>query len=522
MIDPFEEEVHADPTHFPADLDMEQSLLGSVLVDPDLMDALDFLVPGDFYESRHRDIFQIMRDLREEGSSIDSKLIADRDPVLRHTCLMSETMFVPAHVAKDYARQVRALAQKRQMLPMAQRIAEMSSNGASPESILDYMQDEIDQRRKSLPADGWTIENASDLDDLPKSTEWGLEGLIALEQTLMWFGPPGIKKTLLLIDMCAAMAAGQHWLVRRSGQEDHESLVTFRCTKPRRILWLDYDNGKNETRKRIRAAFKARGNVGRENFFFMSETVPWLEMDNAAHIRKLIKLIIDHQIDVVVIDALGLVLGGIDENSPEVAKVVAKIKELRSATGAAVIAVHHPSKSGARTQEANGYNASGHAKFINFFELAIELRSENKDAPVVAEVVKNRVWVKAHKFSASLAYKHFDAKDHPDLAHELESFEFYPEPIVSESTKKSDAIRLAIAAVLQGEIELNQAQLVEAAKAEAESATRAPVGAVAIRVGIKAMTEDGTLKARPTGERRPVFYSLAMPVDQLISVDSSQ
>ncbi|MBD0258545.1 MAG: hypothetical protein ICV83_22755, partial [Cytophagales bacterium] len=47
--------------------------------------ALDFLEPGDFYESRHRDIFTIMRELREEGSSIDSKLIADRLYLSLHT-----------------------------------------------------------------------------------------------------------------------------------------------------------------------------------------------------------------------------------------------------------------------------------------------------------------------------------------------------------------------------------------------------------------------------------------------------
>jgi RecA-family ATPase len=251
----------------------------------------------------------------------------------------------------------------------------------------------------------------------------------------------------------------------------------------------------------------------------MSEVTPWLELDNQAHVRKLIKLINDNGFDIVVIDALGLVLGAVDENSPDMGRVMAKLKEIRSATGATLIVVHHPSKAGARMQEASGYNASGHAKLANFFEWAIELRAGEEPDTIVADIVKNRGWAKTRKFAASFSYKHF-GPEHPELAHELESFKFYPEPIMDAGAKKAEAVREAVVAILQDAGKMNQKDLVAEVKAEVDKAIGTPVGEVAIRAAIKAMTEDETIKASQSAPRQPVFYSLFDTVDSVDSVDS--
>jgi ABC-type antimicrobial peptide transport system permease subunit len=56
--------------------------------------------------------------------------------------------------------------------------------------------------------------------------------------------------------------------------------------------------------------------------------------------------------------------------------------------------------------------------------------------------------------------------------------------------------------------ELNQKQLIEAVKPEVEAVLHTPVGTMAIRDEVVVMAQEGALHARPTGQNRPVFYSL--------------
>lgn len=56
----------------PQNLDAEKSLLGSLLLDPDAMiKVADLIKPDDFYEERHRTIFQAMLDLYEKQRPLD-------------------------------------------------------------------------------------------------------------------------------------------------------------------------------------------------------------------------------------------------------------------------------------------------------------------------------------------------------------------------------------------------------------------------------------------------------------------
>jgi len=238
----------------------------------------------------------------------------------------------------------------------------------------------------------------------------------------------------------------------------------------------------------------------------MSETIPWLALDNPSHARRIISLAKSMDADVIVFDALGMILGNVDENSPEAATVIARLKEIRAATGAAILCVHHPSKAGAQTATANTYNAAGSAKFSNFFEWTIELRSNEDLATIVAEVVKHRGWAKTTKFAAELEYTHFGLNQ-PALAHELETFRFYPAPLTGKREQRTTMIQSAILDTLSGD-ELNQSRLVDVVLSKLDE----PTGDKTIRHTIRNMVEQGTIVARSTGDRRPVFYSLPMPV----------
>jgi RecA-family ATPase len=214
----------------------------------------------------------------------------------------------------------------------------------------------------------------------------------------------------------------------------------------------------------------------------------------------------ERQIDLIVIDALGMVLGDVDENAPEVSRVIANLKAIRSATGAAIACVHHPSKSGAQNANATTYNAAGSAKFSNFFEWTVELRRGEEPSVIVAEVVKHRGWAKAHKFAGDFEYKHFGI-NHLPLQHEMETFQFWAHPLTGATEKRQEAIREAVNAVLADGEEMKQSDLTAAAKVEADAATGSPVGEYAIRMEVKAMIDEGLLVTR-RGERNALWVSL--------------
>ena len=492
--------------NFPADPSLELALLGAILLDPPVMEQLDFVLPSDFYHEIHRDIFTRMRRLWDNGLPIDPVLVSDRNDELYSVCTQAFTTCPSSLFARDYARKLRDLAQKRGMIPTLNRAAELSMNGAGFEAVREFLLTELERDDRRSAYSGWQLRRAADLAVPPAPREWLLDGLIYRGQISMWYGPPGIRKSLLLMSMCASMAMSKNWLMRRFNQADHKSLVTFDATRPARILWLDYDNGEFETQIRIRAALTALEGLDKATFSYMSETIPWLALDNPSHARRIISLAKSMDADVIVFDALGMILGNVDENSPEAATVIARLKEIRAATGAAILCVHHPSKAGAQTATANTYNAAGSAKFSNFFEWTIELRSNEDLATIVAEVVKHRGWAKTTKFAAELEYTHFGLNQ-PALAHELETFRFYPAPLTGKREQRTTMIQSAILDTLSGD-ELNQSRLVHVVLSKLDE----PTGDKTIRHTIRNMVEQGTIVARSTGDRRPVFYSLPMPV----------
>lgn len=507
----------------PVDRTAELALIGAVLLSGN-GDALDDLgvETADFFHADTRSTFEAIRETWERGEPLDFVCIPplDDDGTVRRT--LNDALYqatadgaLGEYGAPLYARRVRDLAQKRRLIAFSGDVARMSFNGSTPTEIIDFAQAELEARRAQVG--GWQLHNAAHLVEPPAAREWLLEGLIYRGQLSMWYGPPGIRKTLLLMSMCASMATGRNWLMRRPLQSNHDNLVTFYATRRCNILWLDYDNGEFETQIRVRAALMAVDGVDSSTqFHYMSEATPWLALDDKAHTRRLIALANSVQADVIVIDALGMVMGEVDENKPEAAKIMAALKELRSATGAAVIAVHHPSKAGAATATANTYNAAGSAKFSNFFEWTVELRAGEDKGSVIAEVVKHRGWAKVSKFAAQLEYEHFGS-ERPDLAHELKSFRFYPTVQLSAAERKIASVRDVVIDLL-ADGEMNQSALVtQTMEALAESGDR--VGENAVRATLKHLAANGAIVARQSAPRQQITYRLPDISGSVDSVD---
>src|SRR6478736_999145 len=90
-----------------------------------------------------------------------------------------------------------------------------------------------------MNATGLSIRTASELmaADLPRRRDL-LAPLLASDQAALVYGPPGIGKSFLALSIARAVAGG-------------ESILGWRSTRPRRVLYVDGELGAAELRDRL-------------------------------------------------------------------------------------------------------------------------------------------------------------------------------------------------------------------------------------------------------------------------------
>jgi len=119
----------------PNNTDAEASLLGAILIDPEsLVKIADNLNAEDFYDPKHRRIYQAIIDLYNENSAIDVLTIADKlknnddlDTVGGPSYLTELTNYVPtaSHI-EQYAEIVAQKALRRRLITVSRDMTELS------------------------------------------------------------------------------------------------------------------------------------------------------------------------------------------------------------------------------------------------------------------------------------------------------------------------------------------------------------------------------------------------------------
>ncbi|MFA5021611.1 MAG: replicative DNA helicase [Patescibacteria group bacterium] len=131
----------------PQNIEMEQSLLGSLLIDKDaIIKIADFISVNDFYKDSHQNIFETMKELYEKREPIDLLSLSSRleeknqlDSVGGRSYLTSLANSVPtsSHVVY-YAKIVQNKATLRRLLSAASEITEMGYQESEEiEGLLD-------------------------------------------------------------------------------------------------------------------------------------------------------------------------------------------------------------------------------------------------------------------------------------------------------------------------------------------------------------------------------------------------
>jgi len=240
--------------------------------------------------------------------------------------------------------------------------------------------------------------------------QYAIRGLFALPSLNIVYGPPGCLKSLLLADAAVSVASGQTWLPRM----EREAEARFPVQQPGPVVWIDLDNGTRHTHERFGALARERGLPPDTPLYYISIPTPYPNASSRKHIDDLIEMLKPVQPHLVVIDNLGTVSGGIDENSSAMIDVMANLRTLAEQTGAAVIVIHHSRKAKADHSAARlGDMLRGHSSIEASLDLALEVDRHGALDVVTVRSTKER-GPKVDPFGALLEYTHIPDTD--DLA----------------------------------------------------------------------------------------------------------
>lgn len=345
IADNFDHTNYVDPMYSLTDQVVELALIGSILLEPPVIDAIGDLKPGDFFYPRHRQIFQKMRTLWESGSNIDIPLIADRDPEL--TVILTDAyQSCPSslHIA-DYARQVRNLAQKRHLLAVAQELASKSINGVGADDIYDYLQREIDSRRPLLPmsvferwqGQGITAAQAAIMGRIERS--YLVQDLIREKSVTISFGAPGDFKSILMMDLGFCVANGIPWLQPLPVEGNTQKPF---ATCKSRVLWLNYDQGHDDVIERLGALQRVYG--GGENVTAISQSSPPAILQSELHARGLGEWCSHQGYRLVIVDSLLDVKGKADLQEAAMGDLLRLWRVVSETGNLSVIIIAHNAK----------------------------------------------------------------------------------------------------------------------------------------------------------------------------------
>lgn len=469
----------------PHDVDAERALLGSILIDDYRLTEIASLqlTNRDFYIHKHGWIFDAMLDLHQNGQAIGPITLGDRlerggrlDEIGGPAELTSLINDTPTSVhAVYYAGIVKDYAKRRKAIELAGALSRLAFGKADgfERQLLEKMQE-----LQALVAEGnaqdWEIFTLADAYRPRPPLAWVVNGLFSLPSLNIVYGPPGCMKSLLLADLVTCVSAGLPWLESLPGQ----SAKPFQ-TISAPVLWVDFDNGRRRTHERFEALARARDLPTDTPLRYTSMPAPWLDASDPLAVDRLINRINRFGAKLAVLDNLGTISGGVDENSPAIIPVMSNLRQLAERTGAAIVVIHHQRKGNGLKGRA-GDTLRGHSSIEAALDLALLVERKEDNDRVSVKSTKTRD-IDVLPFSAEWT------REHKPGTSELATAKFFGvEPDEDEATAALQAAILACVKVNPG---LSQQRLWQSVKA-----SQPAIGRDAILTENKRMVQAGRLR----------------------------
>jgi hypothetical protein len=213
------------------------------------------------------------------------------------------------------------------------------------------------------------------------------------------YGAPGSMKSFLVGDLAVCVACGSGWLPPLPGEVGVPMAI-----EKGNVVWLDFENGKRRTHERFSALGRTLHLPTETPIYYFSMPTPWLDSRDMSQIDELAQLVLKYQGKLVVIDNLGNISGGADENSTQMVEVCAHLRWLVEETGAVFIVIHHRRKSDANNSRP-GDALRGHSSIEAALDLALLVERENNSLTITIKPTKVR-GSDVQSFSAIFTYLH--------------------------------------------------------------------------------------------------------------------
>jgi hypothetical protein len=346
----------------PHDDAVERAILGAVLINPPAFPAVrGILSPGDFFSKRNGRIFEVLTVLADAG--IDPDVLALKSELQRRGELEQVgggaflgvlTEGMPKTTGVEYwARQVRSLAVRRDLIDLGARIQRDAGDGVPDPDLtarVEGWRDRLDQVLTRTPSTvPWT---ASTLEGVvtPEagSVRYLIEGFIPANEVTMWIAAWKTAKTLLAYMLALEAVSGR------------PVFGIYRVAEALRVLILQLEMPPSEDDRRFRRLALGLGMYPEEvpgyvqaGALILYNRVPlYLRDDRAVHLlRQLVDL---HRPNLIIIDSVLAAFAGADLNDNSVVRdLFARAFNPVLAAGRAVLLLHHKRKrpSGARDGE---------------------------------------------------------------------------------------------------------------------------------------------------------------------------
>jgi len=340
--------------------------------------ALDNRLDADcFTHTAYRAAYTAILDLAAAGQPVDVPILAGHlDEGALATVDSARMEHVSAANFTHYARILAGCKQRRAEAAARDRLAQAAAAGVPDHELLAI----VESIRQASAGDSreCRLTEVGSLCDLPPSESWLMKRYIPADSLTVMFGSPGCGKSFAAIDIACHVATGREW----RGQP----------VKQGRVVYVAGE-GKSGLAKRFRAWFDRHGEQPRNISLLLTP----IALTDPASVAALVADIrtLPEAPALVIIDTLNRNFGPGDENSTaDMTKAVAGLDAIRTATGAAILGIHH-----------SGHVEKGRGRGSSVLFGAV-------DAEYAAEMLGNTVQIRSTKMK--------DSDPPPQLAWALE------------------------------------------------------------------------------------------------------
>lgn len=354
---------HGDgPPHHHA---AEQAILGALLTGATLDEAPN-LTAADYYHPGHERIHEAIVRLVDDLKPVDPITVADtlapRDllriggPAYLHELV--QRACVPASISY-YADLVADAARRRRLGELGTRIRAAAGTDEPIAALLHDATTWIDElatvgyhQPDTMP--GLTIDNFLAGDDEDDDYDWLIPGLLERTDRFILTAPEGVGKSTLLRQWGLQAAAGIH-------------PVTGEPCPPARVLILDLENSKKQTRRKLRPLHaKVAHQLQPSNLIIHCKT-EGIDLTNPQDQAWLDDLLAHHQPDLLITGPIYKMASGNPNDEEEAKPVAMHLDAMRARHGIALLLEAHPRKGeGGKKRPQEPFGWSGWMRWPEF------------------------------------------------------------------------------------------------------------------------------------------------------------